>query len=345
MIHGHGNNLYHFEKGAIRADFSSNIAFNNKSRTVIEHLRSKMELIENYPDPECRELGELIAQSHQLSPANILVTNGSAEGFYLLAHYLARKHPSCRTRILTPSFAEYEDSCHLFEHELCFSDLSGFAALDLSSCQSLWLGCPNNPDGTRISDEDIALQCQANPQCHFVFDCAYHELSTSSELAPSLLPNQIITHSLTKSFGIPGLRLGYIIASEATIAELSVMRAPWSVNALSIEAGLFILRHYQELLFDHEELMAESRFLQAQMAPIAGIEIQASGCNFFLCQVQDGRDASQLQEYLIAEHGILIRHAGNFRGLSPQHFRIAAQSRDKNLQLISALQAWSLLPH
>ncbi len=345
MIHGHGNNLYHFDKGAIRADFSSNIAFNNKSRRIMEHLRDKLELIQNYPDPETRELRELLAAKHQLSPDNILVCNGSAESFYLLAHYIASKHEVARSHIFTPSFAEYEDSCQLFKHQLSYSDLSGFSQMDLSGIHSVWLGCPNNPDGTRLRDEDITAQCRANPQCHFIFDCAYHELSTTSELASAHLDNQIITHSLTKSFGIPGIRLGYIIATASTIAELQGMRAPWSVNALSLDAGKFILQNYEELMFDHDELMAESQFLQAELRAIDGISVTPSACNFFLCELTDGRNATQLQDYLILEHGLLIRHAGNFRGLSENHFRIAAQSRDKNLQLINALRTWSSHPH
>ncbi len=345
MIKGHGNNLYHFDKGAIHADFSSNIAFNNKSQQIIEHLRGQLELIQNYPDPETCELSELIAQSHGLKRENILVTNGSAEAFYLLAHWISRRQEGARSLVLTPSFAEYEDSCQLFEHEMNYAPITEFAHCDMSGYSSVWLGCPNNPNGYRVSDADIAEQCAKNPKCQFVFDCAYHELSTTTELSSELLENQIITHSLTKSFGIPGIRLGYIIASDATIAELQEMRAPWSVNALSIEAGLYILRNYRDLLFNPDELMGESFFLQQEIAAIDGIEVQPSACNFFLCELRDGRSACELQDYLIAEQGLLIRHAGNFRGLSDKHFRIAAQSRDKNLLLIQALQSWSSRPH
>lgn len=337
MIQGHGNNLYHFGQGAIRADFSSNIAFNNKSEHIMAHLRDKLALIQNYPDPEMRELTHIIAQGHQLSDDCVLITNGSAEAFYMLAHYIACKHERARSHIFIPSFAEYEDSCVLFGHELSYSSLSDFSALQAHRYDSVWLGCPNNPDGYRVSDADIAAACRANPHCHFIFDCAYHELSTCREIDGRLMDNQIVTHSLTKSFGIPGLRLGYIIATETTIAELQGMRAPWSVNALSLEAGKFILQHYQELMFDHKELMEESQFLQSELGAIEGITITPSACNFFLSQLTDGRNATQLQDYLVQEHGLLIRHAGNFRGLSDKHFRIAAQSRDKNLQLITAL--------
>lgn len=345
MISGHGNNLYHFKQGSIQADFSSNIAFNNKSSQILAYLRGQMDCLQNYPDPEAMELCEMLAQRHGVSAGNILVTNGSAEAFYLIAHYLAQGSSRTKTRILTPSFAEYEDSCKLHHHELSFSDIRAFDTLDLGALDSIWLGLPNNPDGYRLSDELIHAQSEANPQCCFVLDCAYHELSTKREWVQQMPDNQIITHSLTKSFGIPGLRLGYIIANATTIARLQEMRPPWSVNALSLVCGAYILRHYDALLFEHAELMAESQYLQQEIAAIEGIELHPSGCNFFLCRLTGGRTARALQDYLITEHALLIRHAGNFRGLSEQHFRIAAQGRKNNNRLIKALKIWSSLPH
>ena len=102
---------------------------------------------------------------------------------------------------------------------------------------------------------------------------------------------------------------------------------------------------YHELLPDAQELLSESRFLQEELTGIDGLAIERAGTNFFLCALSDGRTASELQRYLIAEHGLLIRHAGNFRGLGEEHFRLAAQNREYNIRLIQALQSWRSLPH
>ncbi len=340
MIQGHGNNLYHYQQGEIRADFSSNIAFNNKSERIIEHLQTQLPLIANYPDPEATQLRELLAEHHQLSANRILVTNGSAEAFYLLAHHLSR-HRSCKTLILTPSFAEYEDSCRLYGHELSFAPIHEWAAQDLYDQQSVWLGYPNNPDGTVIAPAEIAAQSASYPHCRFIIDCAYQELTEAAAPLDPPLENEVHIHSLTKSFGIPGIRLGYIIASAPLIAQLEAMRPPWSVNALSLAAGVYIMQHYDELLFCREELMAETRYLQEEIAKLDYLRVHPSSCNFFLCELAHGPTADALQDYLIAEHGILLRHAGNFRGLDARFFRIAAQSREKNDHLIQALQQWN----
>ncbi len=340
MIQGHGNNLYHYPKEQIRADFSSNIAFNNKSARIMEHLQTQLPLIANYPDPEATQLRELLAQHHQLSASHILVTNGSAEAFYLIAHHLSR-YNSCKTLIITPSFAEYEDSCRLYEHELHFCPIPEWASQELQHYQSLWLGYPNNPDGHLINPNDLAELSQRHPHCHFIIDCAYQELTRACAPLPQPLGNQIHIHSLTKSFGIPGIRLGYIIAPPLLIAQLREMRPPWSVNALSLCAGEYIMRHYEELLFDREELLAESRYLQGELAKLDGLRVHPSESNFFLCELRHASPVDALQDYLIREQGILIRHAGNFRGLGARHFRLATQSRQKNNLLIRALQEWN----
>ncbi len=350
MINGHGNNIYQYDKGQIKIDFSSNVAYNNNSQIIVDYLKSELDCIKNYPDPSTRNLSQMLAKHYNVKPQNILVTNGSAEAFYILAHWL-NKHvllrnkslKSCKSLIFTPSFSEYEDSCSLFEHELFFKTHNEFFEIDYSNFNSVWLCSPNNPNGYRVRYDEIEEKCISNPNTYFLIDRAYNELSSNREYEDKLPKNLILIHSLTKSFGTPGLRLGFVIASDKVIAEISEMRAPWSVNSLAIKAGEFIVENYSSLMLDQDELIAESMYLQEEISKLPLFEVVSSSCNFFLCKISQSTEytVKDLSKYLIDNHGILIRDASNFRTLHEKYFRVAAQSRKENLQLIEALKNWN----
>ncbi len=342
MIQGHGNDKYNYGD-KIEIDFSSNIAFNNHSEQIIEHLKGSLSSIENYPDPSALALRAKIAAHHNLHSDEIMVCNGSAEAFYMVAHLISlNAMQPARTLIFTPSFAEYEDSCKLYAHNIEHRELELFNSIDYSPYNSVWIGTPNNPDGKRVVISDIESYAKRYPQTQFIVDRAYNDLSASCDEVSqqALLPNVTLIHSMTKSFGIPGLRLGYVIAQKRVIESLTELRPPWSVNAVSLAAGDFIMDNYQRLSVDIEELLGESQYLQQEIAKIEYLRVTPSDANFFLCEIVDGRTSEELHSYLVEQHGILIRNASNFRGLSNSFFRIAAQSRKENLKLIQALKQW-----
>ncbi len=346
MIDGHGNNLYAYGEENIKADFSSNIAYNNNSDKIIDFLKENMDCIKNYPDPQCNKLSTLLAQRCKTKKENILVTNGSAEAFYLVAHLLSsiakKKKKECKSLIFTPSFSEYEDSCTLFGHKIEYIPLLSSSPIDYASFNSVWLCSPNNPTGMRKELKEIEKVCNQNKNTLFIIDRAYNDLSLRYEEEKLLPENTFSIHSLTKSFGIPGLRLGYIIAEEGYIKELSQMRPPWSVNALALKAGEFILENYEKLSVNYEKLMQESFLLQEEIKKIPYIDIVESQGNFFLCFLKGDKQkkVKDLSSYLLDTHGILIRDASNFRDLDESSFRLSVQSPEKNKLLINALWEW-----
>lgn len=350
MISGHGNNIYQYDEALIEADFSSNIAFNNHSSQILSFLSENMESLCNYPDPMAVRLTEQIATYHGVDRGCVLVTNGSAEAFYLVAHYQSLVAAGrCRTAIATPSFSEYEDSCALFRHDISYVKLEEIDTLNLANFDSLWLASPNNPDGYRVSTADILSLATQGGDCCVVLDRAYNDLTSEREGCEGLFEggeggevpqNIILIESFTKLYGIPGLRLGYVVASPDTIASLNEMRPPWSVNSLSLVAGEYILANREALQVDLEELIGESHYLQEAIDGIDGFDVKRSNCNFFLVEITCGRRASDLYNYLLERHGLLIRDCSNFRGLGESHIRIAAQSRCLNDKLINALRGW-----
>ena len=338
MITGHGDDAYNYPGGII-GDFSSNVPYSHHGDLVAEYLRKEVFRIHNYPDPQARQLAQVLRKHHRLSDGmEVLVTNGSAEGFYLLAHLFSRS----KSIITYPSFAEYEDACTLHKHDIKFLSLDSINTSDIAGAKTLWFALPNNPDGYIMPIEDVRSLCASHPNTFIIIDNAYGDLCPSSpDLIPlhDEYPNLVTIHSLTKTFGIPGLRLGYIIASSEVISALQPYRIPWSVNSLALSAGLFIIQRYDSLRPDAQSLCDESERVQQMLSRIEGLEVAPSRCNFFLCKLQRGT-AAGLKEYLAIEHKLLIRNADNFRGLTARHFRVSVQAPPLNERLCHGIKMY-----
>ena len=158
---------------------------------------------------------------------------------------------------------------------------------------------------------------------------------TSQEAVSS--DNILQLHSLTKTYAIPGLRIGYIIAPSHLISLLRQYVGPWTVNALAIEAGKWLMENDVRVLPDLNTYLTETERLRQRLNQIPGIKAAETQTNFFLAQVTPST-AVELKDYLARNHHILIRDASNFRGLTPHHFRISTQTSQENDQLVSAVK-------
>jgi threonine-phosphate decarboxylase len=220
-------------------------------------------------------------------------------------------------------------------------DLEKFADQGKPLPALLWLGHPNNPTGAAFAH--IEWLVRHHPDTLFIIDEAFIEFTLNiASLIPLLkeCANLVILRSLTKTFSIPGLRLGYALASRPVIQKLQSVKMPWSVNAMALAAGHFIFDRYPSISPPVERLLQDKEqfLLQLQSHPILTYE---SHTHYFLCETEQG-NARELQQYLLDEHGIAIRNAANFRGLGPRHFRLASLSPHQNQLLINALKEWRL---
>lgn len=117
---------------------------------------------------------------------------------------------------------------------------------------------------------------------------------------------------------------------------------PWSVNQLAQDAGLYLLSHKDDYRLDVPLLMSERKRVADALQAIGGIEVHGSDTHILLCRIVHGT-ASQLKDLLAERHGLLIRDASNFEGLSQAHFRIAIQTPAENDMLLHALSGMGAL--
>lgn len=335
MIHGHGNDGYRYKKNLV-ADFSSNVWFEGTPEPLLSHLQTSLPAIAQYPEPDAGSLKEKIAEKYNLHISQCLVTNGSVEAFYLTAFAFSRSNST----IVTPCFAEYEDACRIHGHKVEFLNNRQEWQRMCFDRKLIWLGNPNNPDGKVINPETIRSMLLNNPETLFIIDEAYGELCAEFQSAVPLIDefsNLLIVRSFTKSFAIPGLRLGYLMGSENIIKKLEQLKMPWTVNALALEAGMFILDNYDLLMPEIKKVKNGSETFQEQLKKMGKrIAITPSECNYFLVKL-DGSYSSLLKEMLMEQYGILIRDASNFRGLDERFIRLAVQKPEHNKLLIDAL--------
>lgn len=335
MIEGHGDDTHQHRVNLLH-NFSSNVFYKGCPTELLNKIASQVHIVQNYPSPAAQELNVAGANKHDVLVDQFLFTNGATEAFYLIAQAFAGK----RAAILAPTFSEYEDACKI--HGLHY-ELVNTTDLEPSAYDLVFICNPNNPDGSIIPTKELIALIDHTPTTTFVIDEAYIEFTDQlTSLATHLktLPNLMLVRSLTKTFTIPGLRLGYVMASTAIIQLLRNRKMPWSVNALAIQAGLQLFSNYDRWQFDVKELLKETQAFIQMFSVLDWLEVMPTYTSYFLVKLLRG-SASELKKYLVTEHGILIRDATNFHGLEGEYIRLATQSPEANESLINALKKWN----
>jgi threonine-phosphate decarboxylase len=326
MIKGHGDDIYEYD--TLRCNFSSNISPLIDTCELCNYLSTRLEVITHYPEPSAQTLENRIAEEHHICPEEVLVTSGATDAIYLIAQTLRNEQTFSVKR---PTFSEYADACRMYGYK---ETPKGGAVR--------WVCNPNNPTG-EVRPLDT-LKVLSHRHHWLVIDQSYESSTYCQMLTPkeaNEMQNVIQIHSMTKRFGIPGLRLGYITAHSSVIGHLRANYRPWAVNALAIEAGLWLLEHknhYEQAI--KEELMNETHILANRLKSIFGIHVYPTKTNFMLCSISQG-SAAELKEFLLKNHQFLIRDASNFEGLKACHFRIATQHPDYNDELVKAIYTFT----
>ncbi|GAA3917865.1 aminotransferase class I/II-fold pyridoxal phosphate-dependent enzyme [Chitinophaga oryziterrae] len=336
MLNGHGDDGYLFGK-EIKADFSSNVFYEGLADGLRKHLSDSLYKLNNYPEVNAQRLQKALATWHNLIPEQVLVTNGATEAFYLIAH----AYRNSSATIITPAFAEYEDACVANDMDVRFKEWEYYPNFIPVDTSLVFLGNPNNPTGNIVSPPKLWEWIRHYPDTIFVLDEAYADFTKSRRSMVQILSdckNLIIVKSLTKTYSIPGLRLGYLLGNAEIIQHIQEYKMPWSVNALAIEAGLYIIEHAASLALPVDKLLADTASLMSELKQY--VTVFDTQTNFFLCQTDKGT-AAELKSFLLHEYGVLIRDASNFRTLTPKHFRVATQSPEKNALLVKGIAAWT----
>jgi len=326
-------------------DFSSNINPAGMPASVKSILKKRLNKMEHYPDLHSSDLISNLKKYTGLSKTNLIVGNGAIEIIYnFCSAFLSKK----RILISVPTFGEYEAAAKLAECKITF-----FKTMNLSENLDSFIskiptnGCifvcnPNNPTGSILSKKQLTkiILSAKRKSCLVFIDESFIELVPQSNQSIlnliKIYDNLFVLRSLTKSFALAGIRIGYAGSSKEIINILQKIKIPWSVNALAQEAGIIAINNKQYLKKSKLIIKKESNFLKNKISDLPGFECYDSSTNFILIKTK--QDSTKIQKKLL-KHKILIRDCKNFRGLNNHYIRIAVRSHQDNLKLIQALEA------
>lgn len=335
MINGHGDDSFRYGE-KVKMNFSSNIYQRADLTELKQYLSTRLDVIANYPEPEPRELEEMIAEKLGIPANMVMVTNGANEAIYLIAQL----YSGWASVIPQPTYNEYADACRMFGHQISYDRNNEFNAFPQD--RIYWICNPDNPTGNVMLKALIAHIIKKHPRYLHVVDQSYADYTLKPMLQPKEMMdcyNVMILHSLSKKYCIPGVRLGYVTASPIIIDRLRDIRQPWTVNAMAIEAGKYLMEHDPKVLPDMREYLEEAQRLREQLLAIDGLMVLDTQTNYMLVNI-DWADTLELKNWLVDNYGILIRDASNFYGLDNHCFRVAAQTPEENDTLIEALKAF-----
>jgi cobyric acid synthase CobQ/L-threonine-O-3-phosphate decarboxylase len=347
--HRHGGNLRQLSAEAGMPseqlfDFSANLNPLGPPEWLRAKISAHVSDLVHYPDPDCSELLEVLAEYNQVSPDNLLVGNGATELLYLLPRALDFK---CAL-IPVPSYADYEDAARLarIEIEVLQLDAASDFEIDfdriaefLKPDQLVLLGQPNNPTGRLYDVGRLRELAKAFPRTTFLIDESFIAFVKKGHSLRHKRPaNVIVVESMTKAYAIPGLRLGYLIADAEIVTRLRRLMPDWTVNTLAQRVGCRALADH-EYRRESRDFVARQRLaLFKELTDIPGLKVFPGDANFLLLRLEAARmTAEELAKCMLAK-GIAIRVCDNFKGLDQSYFRVAVRSSSEQDRLCRALQ-------
>lgn len=315
-----------------------------------ELLRKGLEKLEQYPDNRYLEYRTAAADfvGMGVTYENIIPGNGSTEIIRLVAECVVAEGDT--VLIPKPTFSEYEMQCKVMGARIKYIDQEDIFDLDgelLDEAKMIFVCNPNNPTGkllTREQVEKIAAKCAAHKTILFL-DEAFIELADPGESVAYLVEDNdylFIQRSLTKAFAIPGIRMGFGIASRKFACVLNNARLSWNMGCIADTVATALLNMEgganSKYLVDSREFIAKERDFLMQKLSRRGFKPFESCVNYIFVDISElSMDSSELAERM-ASHGVLIRDCSSFQNIGKDYIRIAIRTREENERIVSTIR-------
>ena len=301
--------------------------------------------VNRYPDPQQRKLKEVIARRRGVAANQLLLGNGSDEVLDLIFRAFCIPNQD-KIIVMPPTYGMYRVLANInciFLDEVPLNNDFQLVTKNIlnqisTQTKAIFLCSPNNPSGNSFRREDILTLLQSFTGL-VVIDEAYIDFSTQKSLVSDLssYPNLIITQTLSKAYGLAGIRLGICIASEEIIDILNKIKPPYNINSLTQERAISALEDWDTTQRQVTQLIAERKGLFAQLEKISFVEkVYPSDANFLLVQVDD---ANKRYSQLI-ENDIVVRNRSNQVGCE-NCLRFSVGTPQENQILIETLNLLS----
>src|SRR5688572_1748167 len=335
----------------VKIDFSSNINPLGISRQVLKEIRKSIKQISHvYPDSNCNLLKKSIAEyvEHGIDKEWISVGNGATE----IIHNFVRAVSLSNSIIISPTFCEYELASKRCKMKIDYIPLSKKLQIQTDkviekskkNSNSLIFICnPNNPTGL-VNTQQIEkiLSSIDHSKTILLIDESFIEFLNDIE-KESLISkikeydNLAILRSMTKSYGLAGLRLGYLVANPHLIRKLKPFQIAWSVNGIAQVAGITALKDQDHVSRTKKIIQRERNYMYTKINKNGNhVNALRSDVNFFLIKLKNINSITY-QKILLNFHGIFVRDCSTFRGMSTDYIRVAVRTHKDNVTLLNAI--------
>ncbi len=310
-------------------DFSANINPNIPQGTKKQY-HDALEVAQSYPPEPPTHFIESAADYIGVSPHTITPTAGGLAGIRLALETLVS--PDDRVAIPYPSFSEYKREATLQGCQIETVPHNEILTLDPSDYAVCFVCNPNNPTGNSYDPKSLrefADNC-AKTDTTLLVDEAFLGFTTDPSMAGA--PNTIVIRSLTKLFGLPGLRAGFIIAPESYTQILTTARRPWNIGTPALSVGTYVMQQTEFIENTIHRTTTERERLRKKLA--GDYTVYPSDAPFLLLEPKHSAIDTLIDA--CKQDGIIIRDARSFQNLD-SHCRIAIRTRGENDQLLSVL--------
>ena len=338
------------------------------SKRMKDELRSNFDtLLTEYPSG--MKVNTLIASKcFGVSEPYIVPGNGAAELIKVLMESLSNlspltsHHSPLKIGFIRPTFEEYpnrydKDSQVTFvpqneDYRYTADDLMAF--FGDKDIQTLMLINPDNPSGNFIPKADVLRLAQwcEDKGIRLVVDESFVDFSidyaTNSLLSDEILetyPHMAVMKSISKSYGVPGLRLGILAsADKALIAQMKKEVSIWNLNSFAEFFMQIYNKHEKDYQKACEKFVTERDSFEHQLRTVPFLRVMPSQANYFLCEVLPPYTAKEIVIYMLRHHNILTRDCSLKPGLDPnkQYMRIAVRNHEDNTRLVEALKEFKI---
>lgn len=353
----HGGDVYGAARELGRSpaeilDFSASINPLGPPPLVRRAIADARSLLRHYPDPDCWDLRQALAERWRIDAGHIVVGNGSTE----LIDAIPRALKIRRLLVMHPTFSEYAASMARAGGRitaLYAERTAGYAvsidrlcrAIDTKrekddALDGLVLCNPNSPTGLACSSADVARLARAAHRrgLWLIVDEAFADYCPEVSVLPDAAswPHVVVLRSLTKFYALPGLRVGYAVARQGTVRQVQRHLPPWSVNVMGQVAACAALKDEVYVRKSLRFMIKERRRFAALLAALPGCSVAPSRANFLFVELPREWPARRMAERLRTD-GIVIRDCSSVPGAHARAVRLAVRTPSENDRLVLGL--------
>ncbi|GAA5028594.1 Rv2231c family pyridoxal phosphate-dependent protein CobC [Actinopolymorpha pittospori] len=324
------------EVGPGLVDLAVNVRAGTPPTWLRDVLVRSLEEVAAYPDSTTARAA--VAARHGRPVEEVLLTAGAAEAFVLLARALRPRRPT----VVHPQFTEPEAALRAAGHDVDRVLLPPPFHLDPAlvpdDADLLVVGNPTNP--TSVLHPARTLAALARPGRTILVDEAFADCVPGE--AESLagrrdLPGVVVVRSLTKTWGLAGLRVGYVLADASTVDRLAAVQPLWPVSAPALAAAAACVgeRAVAEADAWARVLAGDRDYLAGLLRDVPGVDVvPESSASFLLVRIADAAAV----RVALRERGFAVRRGDTFPGLGTDWLRLAVRDRRTSHEFVGALR-------